>query len=120
MLLRTAVGAVATVEGAAYVGVNGAASVAAMAAGLLLVASGVSLLVGFLTPLAAALIGSCTACLGLSWLPPPSPNLLADGLAIVFVVIVASAIALLGPGAYSLDSYLFGRREIMIAARARD
>ena len=120
LLLRTAVGVVATVEGGAYVGVNHAASVPAMAVGLLLAASGAALLVGFLTPVAAALIASCTASLGLSWLPPPTPNLLADGLTIVFVVIVACAIGLLGPGAYSLDSYLFGRREIMIAARARD
>ena len=118
LLLRTAVGLVAAVEGGAYIGIDGAGSLRAMAVGLLLAASGASLLAGFLTPLAAALAGSCTACLGLSWLPPPT--LLADDLTIVFVVIVASAIALLGPGAYSLDSYLFGRREIMIAARTRE
>ena len=45
--------------------------------------------------------------------PPYSPTMPT----VALVVIVAVAIALLGPGAYSLDSYLFGRREIVIAAR---
>jgi len=30
---------------------------------------------------------------------------------------MAAAIALLGPGAFSLDSYLFGRREVVISRR---
>ena len=91
-----------------------------LAVGLVLAAGGALLLAGFLTPLAAVLIGSSAAGLGLSWFPAPSPNLFADGLTIAFVVIVALAIVLLGPGAYSLDSYLFGRREIVITARPRD
>ena len=35
----------------------------------------------------------------------------------LIIVIVAIGIALLGPGAYSVDSYLFGRREIVIPPR---
>lgn len=33
---------------------------------------------------------------------------------LVGVIILAAAIALLGPGAFSLDARLFGRREIVI------
>lgn len=114
LVLRAAVGLTAVVEGGAYLGLDGPASPGTLAGGLVLAAGGVSLLVGFLTPLAAVLVGLCAAGLGLSWLPAPSPNLFVDSLTVAFVVLVALAIILLGPGAYSLDSYLFGRREIVI------
>jgi uncharacterized membrane protein YphA (DoxX/SURF4 family) len=120
LVLRAAVGLTAAVEGGAYLASAAPASPGAVAAGLLLAAGGVSLLAGFLTPLGAVLTASCAASLGLSLLPAASPTLFVDNLAIVFVVIVALAIVLLGPGAYSVDSYLFGRREIVIAARPRD
>jgi hypothetical protein len=32
----------------------------------------------------------------------------------VFVLVMTAALILLGPGAFSVDSYLFGRREIVI------
>jgi hypothetical protein len=47
-------------------------------------------------------------------------TIFTDDAAAALVVMVAVALALLGPGAYSLDSYLFGRREVFIAARPRD
>ena len=117
-LLRAVIGLSAIVEGGAYVSADGASS-GALGGGVLLIASGLSLLVGFVTPLAALVIGLGTAGLGFSWLPAPPLNVLDDGLATALVVVVAFALVLLGPGAYSLDSYLFGRREIVIAARPR-
>jgi hypothetical protein len=44
--------------------------------------------------------------------PPAHP--VRDGVASLFVVAVAAAIILLGPGAFSVDCFLFGRREIII------
>jgi len=35
-------------------------------------------------------------------------------LAAFSVIVVAAALILIGPGAFSLDGYLFGRREIII------
>ena len=118
LLLRAAVGLTAVVEGAAYLATDGEPA-GALAGGLLLAASGALLLAGFLTPVAGVGIGSCLASLSLGWFPEPTPNMFDDRLTIAFAGIVAFAIVLLGPGAYSFDSYLFGRREIVIAARPR-
>ncbi|MCI0422957.1 MAG: hypothetical protein L0387_28960 [Acidobacteria bacterium] len=39
-------------------------------------------------------------------------------LASFFVIIMAAATGFLGPGSFSLDCHLFGRREIIIPRRA--
>jgi hypothetical protein len=46
--------------------------------------------------------------------PPPEASGLVDRLAAVILLVDAAALALLGPGALSLDARLFGRREIII------
>jgi hypothetical protein len=76
-----------------------------------------------MTPLAGALAALGSAGVALSWLPSPTPSALGAGVAAVLPVVVAAAIALLGPGAISVDAALFGRREITIpscAPRARE
>jgi uncharacterized membrane protein YphA (DoxX/SURF4 family) len=102
-VLRVAVGLSAVAEGTAAL--RGGAEVDAAVAGLslLLAGAGLSLLAGFLTPFSAAVVGVFSA-----------PHLLDDGLALMFAEAMAVAIVLLGPGAYSVDSHLFGRREILI------
>jgi uncharacterized membrane protein YphA (DoxX/SURF4 family) len=82
-------------------------------------ASGASLLLGFLTPLAGVVVGVGSASSTLSWLPAPTQNLLDSSLATIFMVIMAAAIVFLGPGAFSLDCRLFGRREIFIPPASR-
>jgi uncharacterized membrane protein YphA (DoxX/SURF4 family) len=82
---------------------------------LLTVASGVSLLVGFLTPVTCALTAAGTVLLRIQ---APTPILFDAKLATLLVAIMAAAIGFLGPGAFSLDSRLFGRREIIIPPRS--
>jgi uncharacterized membrane protein YphA (DoxX/SURF4 family) len=84
------------------------------ALGLLAIISGVSLVVGFLTPGAAVAVGAATLLLEASWTSPPASVLQLDGAAALLVAVNAIALALLGPGAHSFDAYLFGRREIII------
>lgn len=79
------------------------------AAGFLAAASGISLLVGYLTQLAALLGVGAVLCL------PPLP--VGSGFAATSITVVAIgcvAIALTGPGSLSVDARLRGHREIRI------
>jgi uncharacterized membrane protein YphA (DoxX/SURF4 family) len=83
-------------------------------AGLALIASGVFLLAGFLTPIAGTVMALTTLAVGVSWLQPPRTNLIGEPLPMALVIVIAAAVALLGPGSFSLDRRIFGRREIII------
>ena len=119
LLLRAAVGAWAAIEGASHVlgtqasGASGDPVLIVMG-GMLAVVSGAALVVGFLTPVAALIVALLGTGRALSWIPAPDPYLIGTHAGAWFVTIVAIGVALLGPGAFSLDSYLFGRREIII------
>ena len=84
------------------------------ALGLLAIIGGVALVVGFLTPGAAVAVGAATLLLEASWTSPPVSVVQLDGAAALLVAVNAIALALLGPGAHSIDAHLFGRREIII------
>jgi uncharacterized membrane protein YphA (DoxX/SURF4 family) len=113
LLLRVAVGVTAVVQGGSYLTDPGSGS-AARLAGLIVIASGVSLLIGFLTPVAGVLMALATIGIARSWVPPATSNLFNTPLPAFLVVIIAAAITLLGPGSLSVDRRLFGRREIII------
>lgn len=82
-----------------------------------LIFGGMALVIGFLTPFASLGIGLCV--LGMAFSLFPAPSLIPMGARLMTLVIVTStvALALLGPGAFSIDGYLFGRREIVIPPR---
>ena len=86
-------------------------SVAGWSIVVLLLASAACLLVGFVTPVAAVLIGFTSLALAISTTPYPVQDL--------EVVVLAVVIALLGPGAFSIDARMFGRREILIPVTRR-
>jgi len=70
------------------------------------VVSASCLLVGFMTPIAAVVIGLATAGLVIFTVNPNHTGL--------NVIVLTTVIALLGPGAFSIDARMFGRREILI------
>lgn len=119
LLLRGAVGLSAVIQGGAYLFGNGNSTLRTWVVGLLVTVAGASLLIGLLTPIACILIGLCSVGLALSWLPTPVPNLFETNLSLLFVVVMTTTLVLSGPGAFSLDARLFGRREIIIPRTSR-
>jgi uncharacterized membrane protein YphA (DoxX/SURF4 family) len=114
LLLRGAVGTAAVIEGGILLTRGESPEARTLAVALVAMGAGASLLIGFLTPVAAALVVLGGTAMAQTWLPAPMDN--ADGILPVFVAAVAAAIVPLGPGAFSVDAYLFGRREIVIRA----
>ncbi|HET6975926.1 MAG TPA: hypothetical protein VFI24_06370 [Pyrinomonadaceae bacterium] len=69
------------------------------------------MLLGLVTPVVAMLIGVASVYLAISSLA----NLIQS----LDTVVLSTAIALLGPGAFSIDARMFGRREIFIPHTTR-
>src|ERR1051326_4730084 len=106
LLLRATVGLTAVIQGGFSVADRDHQTLATWVVGLIALASGISLLVGFLTPVAGVLVASGSAGIALSWFPTSVPNLFDVKLSAIFVAIIAAAIVFLGPGAFSIDSHL--------------
>jgi uncharacterized membrane protein YphA (DoxX/SURF4 family) len=118
-LLRSAIGLVALIEGAFYLSSNAGSSPVLWLGALLGLGAGAALLVGLLTPAAGVIVGLGALGVGFSVLPQPTPNLFDARLSAILAAIMAAAIVFLGPGAYSLDARMFGRREIIIPQAPR-
>jgi uncharacterized membrane protein YphA (DoxX/SURF4 family) len=85
----------------------------------LLLLSGVGLLIGFLTPVLSLLAGLECLAIACSWFPFQLMSTFESKLALAPVIAISAAIALLGPGAFSLDARLFGWKEIVIPPAPR-
>jgi uncharacterized membrane protein YphA (DoxX/SURF4 family) len=69
---------------------------------------------GLVTPVAAFVAGTGAAANQLSLLPACVTNPFNSELSAVLGSAILIAVILLGPGAFSFDAHLFGRREIII------
>lgn len=95
---------------------SGAGSAALLLAGVVLLA-GMLLFAGFLTPAVGGMVALGGLGIGLGWLPAGSAALFNSNLSVTFGATILLAIIVLGPGAFSVDARLFGRREIIIPPR---
>jgi len=114
LLLRVALGATVIIQGSAYLLERQDLRFGPWAVCLLALGSGSALLVGFLTPIASVVAFLGGVGIAFSWLPVPSWNLFSGNPLSIDAIIMALAAVFLGPGAFSLDARLFGRRKVII------
>ena len=114
LLLRAAGGALLIIQSAAYLSDRREVGLLILVVTAVISIVGFLLLIGFLTrfvALVAAIVGvSCV----FSWLPASSVGPLGIPVTAALAVVIAIAVICLGPGAFSLDARLFGRREVII------
>jgi hypothetical protein len=111
LLLRVAASGALLVAGAGY---SAGPPSWSWAIGLAALASAIMLLAGALTSLAGALGAIAAAATLVPWSSAAAPTGLAWLPSAWLTAAVAAALALAGPGVYSLDARLFGHREIVI------
>jgi uncharacterized membrane protein YphA (DoxX/SURF4 family) len=114
LLLRLAVGATECIQASSnLIGLDNR-TLATWIIDLVVLMTGVSLLIGFLTSAASVVLALINVCSLVSLLPAPNPSLIDAKSATAYLIVMAAAIALLGPGAFSVDARMFGPREITI------
>lgn len=114
LLLRVAVGMTLIMQAAGFLLELQDARLVTPVLCILALAGGASLVLGFLTPIGGAL--AVLSGLGITLVSPSTSNgnfFSGNPLTVDFLA-MALAVALLGPGAFSLDAHLFGRRKIII------
>jgi uncharacterized membrane protein YphA (DoxX/SURF4 family) len=114
LLLRVAVGVTLIAQVTAYIPSLLGSGMAKSGACLLALSAGLALILGLLTRLFGGLAALICIALAFIWLPAPAYNFFSGNPLSLDVIIMAGACALLGPGAFSLDALLFGRRKIII------
>jgi uncharacterized membrane protein YphA (DoxX/SURF4 family) len=80
----------------------------------LLMAAGILLIAGFLTPIASAVMFLSMGVLIVIHRAGVSAIGLGSPLAEVEFLVIAGSLVFLGPGAYSVDGRMFGRRKVSI------
>jgi uncharacterized membrane protein YphA (DoxX/SURF4 family) len=118
-LLRAVAGAAALSQGSAYMASGAESTPTSWSLAGFAVLSGVGLVAGFLTPAAAAGVSLSTLAIAATTAPASGTGLWPHWQGPWFVAAVALALAMLGPGSLSIDAWLFGRREIVIADVSR-
>jgi hypothetical protein len=113
LFLRTVLGLAVLGEGRSYISGQNATPVGWIL-GLSAFAAGGLLIIGFLTPVVGAGVTVLAVGVALSLLPSALPTLFDSKITLLFGVTMLLNITGLGPGAFSVDARLFGRREIII------
>jgi uncharacterized membrane protein YphA (DoxX/SURF4 family) len=118
LLLRAALGIALMFQGGFYLREPGAPPTTWLE-GIAALVAGALLLLGYFTPIVGIAVVLGGLGIYLELLPPGAPALFDTKLAIVFAMTILLALILIGPGAFSVDARVFGRREIIIPSAFR-
>ena len=113
LLLRVATGAT-LIAHASFIVQMQDLRIVVVAMVLLAFLSGLALLAGFLTPIISIVALIIIAGTELPWLPTLNGGVIAGNHLSLDVAVMSAAIFMLGPGAFSVDALMFGRRKIII------
>jgi uncharacterized membrane protein YphA (DoxX/SURF4 family) len=113
LLVRAVFGVALLLQGRFYLEESNATA-ATLLVGLSAVASGGMLVFGFLTPIVGTIASLGVVGVLVSILPTCTLNLFDSKPALVFALTMLVSLIALGPGRFSVDARLFGRREIII------
>ena len=113
ILLRLAVALSATIEGLSALARSGDPAIAWWA-GVLSAMVALALLLGFLTPIAGTMAAMGCIAMGGWLLLHGGAGMHSSAIEAFEPAAMSIALVFLGPGAYSIDARLFGRREIII------
>jgi uncharacterized membrane protein YphA (DoxX/SURF4 family) len=115
LLLRLVVGGAASLQAWMLISTNhGALSTSVIVVALLAFVAGLALIIGFMTPIAGVLLSAGGLLLTVDASTAWHLSLFESGLARIEFIAISAALIPLGPGAFSLDARLYGRREIEV------
>jgi putative oxidoreductase len=92
---------------------NGSGTAITMTRDLIAAAGGILLLAGLWTPVAGALVAVDELWIALALYPAQQDARWSH----IFLAVLAASVAMVGPGAWSIDARLFGRKRFRMADR---
>jgi uncharacterized membrane protein YphA (DoxX/SURF4 family) len=119
VLLRSVIGFTMAWEGILCLGIRDADARVRIVGGLA-VLTGILLITGFRSRLVSFLIALGIACLSPGAFPLPTLDLFDRLLPTLFAETMSITVVFLGPGAFSIDAWLYGRKEIIIPYGSRE
>jgi uncharacterized membrane protein YphA (DoxX/SURF4 family) len=114
LLLRLVVGGAASTQAWLLITANHGAVNTSVVVALLAFVTGLTLIIGFMTPVASVLFSTGGLLLTIESSFPGHLLLFESGMARLEFIVMSVALIALGPGALSLDARLYGRREIEV------
>jgi uncharacterized membrane protein YphA (DoxX/SURF4 family) len=115
LLLRLVIGSSLVLSAVRIFDASDARAFGSLISSVTIALVGVAVVLGLLTPFAGSMAATINVLSLVSWGPAFANSLAGRPVTTgIELAVVSISLALLGPGAFSMDARLFGRREIII------